>query len=58
MVFFIGSKTEHSTKDNIQTIQVSVTDEIERIIDKWGNKPVRPKKFIFDILHPNDLSDL
>ena len=55
---FIRAKTEHSTKDDIQTIQVSVTEDIERIINKWGKKPANPKTFIFDMLHPEDLSDL
>ena len=55
---FIRAKTEHSTKDDIQTIQVSITEDIEEIINKWGNKPVKPKTFIFDMLHPKDLSDL
>jgi integrase/recombinase XerD len=55
---FIRAKTVHSTKEDIQTIQVSITEEIERIINKWGKKPVNPKTFIFDIIHPKDLSDL
>jgi integrase/recombinase XerD len=55
---FIRAKTEHSTKDDIQTIQVSITEDIERIINKWGKKPANPKTFIFDMLDPKDLSDL
>jgi integrase/recombinase XerD len=58
VITFIRAKTKHSTKDNIQNIEVFITDDIRRIIDKWGKKPQRPKSFIFDILHPNDLSDL
>lgn len=55
---FIRAKTEHSTKDNLKTIEVIVTKDIQSIIDKWGTKPQKPKSFIFDILHPNDLSAL
>lgn len=55
---FIRAKTKHSNKDNIQTIQVFITEDLQRIIDKWGNKPIKSKSFIFDILHPKDLSDL
>jgi hypothetical protein len=55
---FIREKTKHSTKDNIQKIDVSITEDIDRIINKWGKKPKRPTSFIFDILQPKDLSDL
>jgi len=55
---FIRAKTEHSTKDNIKTIEVFITEDVQRIINKWGRKPQKPKSFIFDILHPKDLSDL
>jgi len=58
VITFIRAKTIHSTKDDIQNIDVIITEDIQRIIDKWGNKPQRPKTFIFDILHPNDLSPL
>ena len=55
---FIREKTKHSTRDDIQKIQVFITDDLQRIINKWGKKPVKPKSFIFDILNPKDLSDL
>ena len=55
---FIRAKTEHSTKDDIKTIEVFVTEDIERIINKWGRKPQRPKSIIFNILQPEDLSDI
>lgn len=55
---FIRAKTRHSSKDDILTIQVSINEDIERIINKWGNKPADSKTFIFDILHPKYLSDL
>lgn len=55
---YIRSKTKNSTKENIITIEVSINEDIKRIIKKWGNKPAKPKNFIFDILHPQDLSGL
>lgn len=58
VITFIRAKTKHSTKDDIQKIEVFITEDIKRIIDKWGKKPRAPKSFIFDILHPKDLSDL
>lgn len=58
VISFIRAKTKHTTKDDIITIEVFITKDIERIINKWGRKPQKPKSFIFDILHPKDLSDL
>lgn len=58
IITFIRAKTKHSTKDDIQKIEVFITEDIKRIIEKWGKKPKQPNSFIFDILHPNDLSDL
>ena len=55
---FIRAKTKHSTKDNIQPIEVFITEDIQRIIKKWGRKPQDPNSFIFDILKPEDLSDV
>jgi integrase/recombinase XerD len=55
---FIREKTKHSTKDIIQKIDVFITEDIDRIINKRGKKPKRPTSFIFDILQPNDSSDL
>ena len=55
---FIRAKTKHSTKENIQPIEVFITEDIQRIIKKWGRKPQDPNSFIFDILKPEDLSDV
>src|SRR5450631_1006383 len=55
---FIWEKTKHSTKDNIQKIEVFITEDLDRIINKLGKKPRRPTSFIFDILEPKDLSDV
>jgi integrase/recombinase XerD len=58
VITFIRAKTIHSTKNDIQNIDVIITEDIQRIIDTWGTKPQRSKSFIFDILHQNDLSPL
>ena len=55
---FIREKTKHSTKDNFQKIQVFLTENLLRIINKWVKKRVKSKTFIFNILNPKDLSDL
>ena len=57
-ISYIRSKTKNSTKENMIEIEVSINDDIKGIIKKWGNKSTKPQNFIFDILHPNDLSDL
>ena len=54
---FIREKTKNSTKDNLQVIEVIITEEIERIIDKWGNKPIKPMNYIFNIFDPNKMSE-
>ena len=55
---YIRSKTKNSSKENIITIEVPLNEDIRRIIKKWGKKPVKPKSYIFDILHPTDLSGI
>jgi integrase/recombinase XerD len=55
---FIREKTKHSTKDNIQKIEVLITEDLDRIINKWGRKSKRATSFIFDIHVPKDLSDV
>ena len=55
---FIREKTKHSTKDNIQKIEVFITEDLDRIINRSERIPKRPTTFIFDILQPKDLSDL
>lgn len=50
-ITFIRSKTARSTRKNPKTIVVPYTYEIKNIINKWGNKPKKPKEYIFPILH-------
>ena len=54
---FIREKTKNSTKDNFQEIEVIITEDIQRIINKWGNKPVKPLDYIFNIFDPNKMTE-
>lgn len=53
---FIRSKTKNSTKSDIREIVVPITEDTQRILDKWGSQNSSPSLFLFDILHPKDLS--
>jgi integrase/recombinase XerD len=57
-IHFVRSKTMHSTIENQRSIQVHFHDELKKIITKWGNPDQKPSHFIFDILHPGDLSPM
>jgi site-specific recombinase XerD len=46
---FVRSKTER-TKREVKAIHVTITDDVRRIIEKWGQKPVFPKQYVFNIL--------
>ncbi|MVM29302.1 tyrosine-type recombinase/integrase [Spirosoma sp. HMF4905] len=48
---FVRAKTER-TKRDVKAITVAVTDDVRRIIDKWGQKPISPQKYVFDALEP------
>ncbi len=50
-ISLIRAKTAESV-DNTQPIEIIVTKQIGRIIDKWGNKPASPNQYIFPILSP------
>jgi site-specific recombinase XerD len=57
-ISFVRSKTMHSTIENQRPIQIHYHDELRRIVAKWGNPDQMPSNFIFDILHPDDLSPI
>lgn len=48
---FVRAKTERTSRSNIRTIEVMITDDIKRIISKWGNKDQNPTNYIFPILY-------
>lgn len=47
-IYFIRHKTAHSR--SLKPVVVSLTDHIKKIIDRWGAKPIKKDKYIFDIL--------
>ncbi|MBD0296806.1 MAG: site-specific integrase [Flavisolibacter sp.] len=47
---FERSKTEHTLRSEPITITVFLTDDMKKIIERWGNKNKSPKNYIFPIL--------
>lgn len=47
---FIRAKTERSMKDDPIVITVYINEDMQAIIEKWGNKDRRPDKYIFPVL--------
>lgn len=50
-IFYKREKTKR-TNFNGKEIIIPITKEIKNIIEKWGQKPVKPDTFIFPILKP------
>lgn len=48
-IIFIRAKTEGRKRQQKPIVAV-VTDEVKRIIDKWGVKPISPEQYVFPIL--------
>ncbi len=42
-----------NTNRNSKPISVGYSDQLKRIIESWGNKPVQPDAFIFPVLQPD-----
>ena len=53
-IYFVRSKTEHSTISNQKLIIVYRLPEINTIIKKWGTKNNDPEGYVFPILSIND----
>src|SRR5690606_38620310 len=47
---FERAKTEWSTRTDPKIISVFMSDDILKIIDRWGNKDKSPENYIFPIL--------
>lgn len=45
-------KTRFTTRTNPIPIQIPVNEEIQRIIDQWGNKQKEPANYVFPVLTP------
>ncbi|MEM9982891.1 MAG: site-specific integrase [Bacteroidota bacterium] len=52
-IIFVRAKTSR-TKKQTKPIQCIITDEVQAIIDRWGNKAVHSDSFLFPILQPTD----
>src|SRR5690606_15588322 len=46
---FERSKTEKSTRSDPRPISVYITEDLRAIIDRWANKDVSPRNFIFPV---------
>ena len=49
-ITFIRSKTERTSKKNLKPIVAILTPEANEIIQRWGNHPVSPEEYVFNIL--------
>ena len=48
-ICFVRQKTERTTKTR-KEIRVIVSDPMQKIIERWGNKDRRPSNYIFPVL--------
>lgn len=51
LITFVRAKTKNTNSKPVQ-IDIIITEQIGRILDKWGNKPALPDAYIFPILQP------
>lgn len=49
-IIFVRTKTEFTRKKGKREIVCKINSDIQRIIDRWGTKPIKPDNYIFDIL--------
>jgi len=49
-ISFVRRKTRKSSKSS-KPIRVAVTDDLKRIIDKWGNKDRSPENYLFRFIN-------
>jgi integrase/recombinase XerD len=49
---FVRAKTER-TKRDVKAITVAITDDVRRIVEKWGQKPIAPHRYVFNVLEPD-----
>lgn len=49
---FVRAKTERTTRGNLKTIAATRTQEVNNIIERWGNKPALQDSYVFPILTP------
>ena len=49
-IVFIRHKTERTTRNDPKPITVYITEDLQNIIDKWGNKNKSPNDYIFPVM--------
>lgn len=54
MIRFIREKTKRTSQGNQVMISCYVSENVKKIIDKWGNKDMKPDSFVFPILSEKD----
>lgn len=47
---FFRNKTLRTTKDNPKQVTIIVTDELQAILDRWGNQDKSPDNFVLPVL--------
>ncbi len=53
-ITFTRAKTERSAKQNHKLIVIVLLPEIQKIINDWGIKPIKPETYVFGIISKND----
>ena len=51
-IVFVRSKTERTTRQDPKPITVFITEDLQRIIDRYANKDKSPNNYVFPILEP------
>ncbi len=52
-LLFERAKTERSLREDPKVITIYVSEDLQAIIERWGNKPVIQNNYIFPILEAN-----
>jgi len=49
-ITFIRSKTESTTRKKLKPVVASLSDPIKAIINRWGNRRIKPDNYVFTFL--------
>ncbi len=55
--YFIREKTKNTAKNKPRQIEVFISEYVQSIIEKYGNKNKSPKQLIFDVLNDDNTPD-
>jgi integrase/recombinase XerD len=53
-ITFTRAKTERSAKQNHKLIVIVLLPEIQKIIHRWGIKPIKPETYVFGLISKED----